>query len=83
MARPRKENEGEKKEKRLSLAFTPSMHADVIALAQMHDVSANDFVETILEKIITKNRDVIDEFKADKQRNFAKLNIDDADSAGE
>ena len=83
MARPRKENDDEKRTERLSLALTPIMHADITTLARMQGVSVNDFVAHVLELVAKKNQAVIEEFEAARQRTADKINFNVDDESEE
>ena len=60
----------------LSLKLTPAMYQQVKSLAQIHDVSVNDFVISLLSKVIEQNRDVIVVFDAARNAARADVNLD-------
>lgn len=59
----RKILEDERRNKRISLAVTPSIYDSVLAMAQIRKMSVNDFLIEVISKIAQKNSNVIADFK--------------------
>ena len=62
----RKIYEDEIRSRRISLAVTPKLYDSVNAMALIRRQSVNDFVIELLNRMASKNADVIEKFQAEK-----------------
>lgn len=81
---PRKPYADEKRESRISLLVTKSFSEQINLLANSQGLTTNDFIISQLQKVVTKNANVIEKFRKaqqEAQQNFMDVDIaaDDSD----
>ena len=76
----RKKSNEEIRTARISLLLTPTLGEKISLLADSQGITVNAFVESLLEKAVAKNADVINEFKIARETAKQKyLDLIDAD----
>lgn len=81
---PRKAYADEKRESRISLLVTKSFSEQINLLANSQGLTTNDFIIRQLQRVVTKNANVIEKFRKaqqEAQQNFMDVDIaaDDSD----
>ena len=69
MARPIKNTEGARRERRVTLAFTKKFYSDVAAMARLRDSSINELIIDCMQKVIDKNSARLEKFREDSASN--------------
>ena len=66
-----------KKYQRTTLLMSPALFTDVTRLAQLHDVTLNEFTCSILQRLVDDNRAVIDSFNQQREhlKSEAKIQL--------
>ena len=73
MARPSLSDQ--KRTQRATLLMTPDDYEGLSILAQLQNRTVNDFACSILIQVVQRNRQVIENFKAEKEKYAATINV--------